>query len=909
MAVRELTPDEIAAVQAGGQPPAADMAATTSEDAGDTAGPSSAQTGPASRGVRELTGDELDQVEPDHGAAHDIAMSVGGGFLRGVSDILGLPADLGNAAANALGLPGASRDAILGSRWFQRRFNDLDAGLAPDQPYPSPAIGKASEIIGGSVVPFGAMGLAARTGAEGGMLTKPFLEAFRSSPKSNALGELGAATGAGIGGGAAQAVDPNSETAQIIGQLIGGFASPLSVATRSLPAVGKGARKAAEPFLPGGAQRQAARQLKQVVEDPKAAAAKLSTEPDATPGAQLTPAQETQDPGLLRLERSLIRGSADIEGRHAELADATNRSIMNEAGELAGTAPLERTREHLEDRLGRLSDAMDARGAQALERARRRAQELTPAMRRRGEASKIVREEIENALHDAQGQERDLWDAVPKDATTSTDNLKRTYQGLLEGQRKSDDPANVPPWIHRLLGSDGSLGDQEPVEEVQALRSRLLHGVRDEEAKDAPNRRKTAALERLQRAALDDLGANTDDTTDAGQAIKHALAFSKDLNQRFRQGPVGKILSRDRRGGPKVAPENTLAELLTREGTEGGTDMAALSKALRDVPDAQSYRDAAADFIRGRFAQQATDDRGAVRPPAAKRFLNQNHELLQYFPDLRRELADTEQAQRSADDISNRMQLRKRGLLDKRTSRASMFLNAPVGKEINRVLRSRSPVASMKQLKAQVRNDPTGESLQGLKGQFLRDMMGRSELDSFETQGHTRASGGDMEKFAQQHKGAMEALFSPDELGRIRRVIGTAKKLDRAAAQGRNIDDLLDESPDMIIDLASRIAGANLGARGAAGSAGAPLVAAGAGSRFVRRLTNRIPVERTRDVLSQAMLDRDLMRTLLKKVDSPKQRDALQRRLNGFLVNLAPDANGDHTEDGQGLDNPDQSGQ
>lgn len=72
-------------------------------------------------------------------------------------------------------------------------------------------------------------------------------------------------------------------------------------------------------------------------------------------------------------------------------------------------------------------------------------------------------------------------------------------------------------------------------------------------------------------------------------------------------------------------------------------------------------------------------------------------------------------------------------------------------------------------------------------------------------------------------------------------------------------------------------------------SHGAPLVAAGAGSRFVRNITNRIPVERTRHVLAEAMVNRKLMRTLLMKVDSPKKQEEVQRRLNAFLVNLLPD--------------------
>lgn len=898
MAVRALSDEELRQVQPIPQQPEQDAEARAASPGEARAQlPAAPDTSPTQGGVRELSPEELDRVEPERGTGEKLAMSAGGGFLRGVANVLGLPADLANKAAIAAGLEdelGASEDPVGGSRSIQRGFNKLGAGLAPGEEYPSELVGTVGEVVGGASVPFAGIGAAARTGAQGNILTKPILDIFRRYPKANAAGELGAATGAGAGAGVAREVAPESEGAEIAGTLIGGFASPLAVGTRALPAAGRGLKRTFDPLLPGGAKRQAARQLRGVVDDPQAAAKSLEGQPDAVPGAQLTPAQETQDPGLLRLERALVRGNADLEGRFDELADQTNRALLKEGGELATDVPVERTREFLEGRLQRLSEALDARGAQALERARQRVQELEPAARRRGESSRIVREEIEGALADAKAQESELWDAVPKDAPTPTATLKRTYAGLLEQQRKADPIGNIPPYVRRLLREDGKLGDVETVEEVQALRSRLLQSIREEQAKDAPNRKKIASLERLQEAALEDLGALADDAgSQAGEQLREALAFSRDLNKRFRQGPVGRVLGKERRGGSSVAPEATLEKLLTKEGPEGGVNLKALDEAFKESPvRAAKYRDAAADFVRARFAQQATDDGGAVRPGAANRFVKRNRDLLENFPALRRELEDAESAQRVADDVVERMGLRKRGLFDKRTSRASLFLNAPVNKEITRVMRSRKPVETMRQLVRQVRKDPTGEAHKGLKGQFLRDMFGRSQLQSFETQGRVRASGEDLARFLEENKALVNqtGLFTPDETQRLRKIVDTAKKVDRAAARGRSLDELLDESPDTLVDLVARITGANIGARGAAGSTGAPIVAAGAGSRFVRNITNRIPMERTRDVLAQAMLDRDLMRELLRKVDSPQAQEEVQRRLNAFLVNLLPEA-------------------
>ena len=145
----------------------------------------------------------------------------------------------------------------------------------------------------------------------------------------------------------------------------------------------------------------------------------------------------------------------------------------------------------------------------------------------------------------------------------------------------------------------------------------------------------------------------------------------------------------------------------------------------------------------------------------------------------------------------------------------------------------------------------------------------------------------------------MKQKLEPEEIKRLEQVTDTAKRLEKAIGTGRNIEQVLDESPDALVDLVSRIIGANIGAQGAAGSTGAPLVAAGAGSRYMRNLTNRIPMNRTRDVLAQAVLDRDIMRDLLTKVKTPQQAEALRRRMNAWMVNLLAEDDADQQDQDQ----------
>ena len=830
------------------------------------------------RGLRELTPEEVQQVKPLEGFGAQAVRSVGEGFNRGLTNVAGFPVDAINAVSRKLGLP-SSPTPIGGSQSLRELFGALNIQTRAPKELPVPMLGRISEEIGGAAVPFGAFGaFANRTG---NIFTKPILEAFRRSPRSNAALEATAAGGAGFGAGIAQEIAPDNDTAEMVGQLLGGFASPVAAGAKVAAAGSRGARKVADPLLPGGAERSAARQLQRIVKDPERAARALEGPQAGVPGSKLTPAQETQDVGLLRLERALINNQADIEGRFDEAAEATRKALEAEGGRIGGDVPIERTREFFEARLQRLGNALDARSAQAVERAAQRVRELDPTTPPT-EASRIVRDEIEGALADAQLQEKALFDAIPEQAAAPTRTLKMTYSDIMARRRKSDDPFDVPEYVHKLLGGKG-FADVESIGELQTFRSRLLRSAREERARPASNRRKLDILRDLQTAALEDMGALADDATGVGRQIKEALDFSRQLNERFRQGPVARVLGYESRGGVEVAPEETLARLLSNKNETGEVNLKALDEAFRDSPArAQQFRSAAEDYIKSRFVQQVTSDTGAIRPGLANRFLRNNQELLSRFPDLHAQLQRADQAQRIADDVVRRSGTRKAALTDKQRSRAALFLDAPVEREIGRVLRSRDPVGNMRQIVMQARRDPEGLALKGIKSQFVRDMLARAQIQGRGGEAVQEFFDGNAKVIRQS------GLFSPDEVQRLRQIVDTARRLDRTKLRERGVSEVLDESPDALIDLVARITGANIGARGAAGSTGAPIVAAGAGSRFVRSITNRIPMQRTRDVLAQAVLDRDLMRTLLRKVKTPQEQELLQRQLNAFLVNLLP---------------------
>lgn len=91
---------------------------------------------------------------------------------------------------------------------------------------------------------------------------------------------------------------------------------------------------------------------------------------------------------------------------------------------------------------------------------------------------------------------------------------------------------------------------------------------------------------------------------------------------------------------------------------------------------------------------------------------------------------------------------------------------------------------------------------------------------------------------------------------------------------------------NQVFDLAVRVLGANLGAAGAAGSTGAPIVAAGAGSRVLRNLLEKIPATRTVDALAEIAQDPELMAKMLEKgaLNRPERVQEITRSLNSALI-------------------------
>ena len=130
-------------------------------------------------------------------------------------------------------------------------------------------------------------------------------------------------------------------------------------------------------------------------------------------------------------------------------------------------------------------------------------------------------------------------------------------------------------------------------------------------------------------------------------------------------------------------------------------------------------------------------------------------------------------------------------------------------------------------------------------------------------------------------------IMEPDDVASLDTLISAAEKITEASRVSSTLADSGTGVVDPLTDFLLRIQGAKLGSfASAAGPAeGHGLVAAQAGSSYVRKLFNRLGVESTQKVLIDAAMDNDFMAMLLTKPATQQEGFQLGRQIHAYLLN------------------------
>lgn len=809
---------------------------------------------------------------------------------EGIAEMLGGPVDLVAFGLRKLGL-NVDRPA-LGSENIKQMMGLAGVrtpapGVTPQTTgqYAAKGLGEAA----GALLPF--TGLTGRVAQTARPLAAPVAQTMMQSaanrPALTIAGELAAGGGAGVGRQVGETQFPGEPGKQSLAELAGGLTAaaapsaaikvPWAIANR-LPVAGhliRGAKGAIVPFTEAGGRVRASNRLRDLVPDPEAAARAMDEENISG----LSPSEMTGDERLMAMERKILDADATAD-KAAKMRRAESSKALR--GEMEGMAEgdISATRGAIEARRSGVLDKLYQRAEAAAETAKTKLEGVTPS-KQRIETSAQVRDEIDAALKAARKMERELWRNVPQDANVPTTAGRDAYLAKTsELSRAQMD--NIPAKARRFLdpGSNEKLAAVDTVKEVHGLYSALRTESRL--ARSAGEFDKARVSDDIADAILDDLGAGVD-TTEVGEMFNAARGFSFELNQKFRQGAVGRILGYTKEGGLSTPAELTLDVTTGRGGPRGLVDTNDILRAVEGGPE--QTRDAIGQFLRQKFTAAAVDQ-GQVNPAKARNFVQSNKEVLDQFPELQKSFLDAGQAQQIADTVGKASAARAKRLQSPSISKTAEFLNARVGEEISRVYESQNPRAMARELRKQVSKDKTRKAVDGLKSGFVDYLINRATTKQFDEALEPVISGrGLLAALLDPKTQAMAGEWmAPQQMARLERIAKEFMKLETAQGRLPSIGGVMQDTPATIITLVGTTLGARTGAQLGKGTSGASLKTASFMSKQVNKFLGNITNDKAAQLIHDAMDDKELYQSLLRGIDTVEGQKFVNRRLNAWLA-------------------------
>lgn len=718
--------------------------------------------------------------------------------------------------------------------------------------------------------------------------------------------ELGAAASAGAAGEATSRVT-DSPTARLIAETLAGAgvaAAPAAVSgvARYAPSINL-ARNAINAFrapsAPTRATRQrAAERLGRAVPDARDMFRRAS-EADVLEDAPLSLAELSNEPRLMSLQRSVADATEELsqanQQRFADINEITQRALRTlTETEAAGRIDPQETRRYLET-------LMDERIRIARAAVDERLQRLGPNVDRET-ANRLARQELDKAYAEVRGQEAELWEAVDLRGRVGTTNTQEAYKALLTDSMRNRVttpsrfvPARVREFFGEIDPETGELTGGRFLEgypkaaEIRDLRGELNDMATRERAKPAPNRRRLRALAQLQESMLEDLSS-----IPGSEKLDAARAFSRDLNERFRQGEVGDLLGFDIEGGASrpalLTLESTLGRANMRAAEVTDQIMKAVNMAQRD-PQMKQHMES---FLTDEFLRTAKKG-GAIDTRAAARYLQRRQDVLRRFPELRQRLV---QATESGEAL-----VAAEAMRDPKQSAAALVIGASPGNEMDRLIGQTNPREGARELMTILDEDITGRAKQGMRSAIADWVLERS-TSRFQADVSDRAflSGRRMRELLEDPsvKQVIDEVMTPEQRDRLRKISNTATALDISRRSEASPEGIIGDREALLVGMLRRFGAAATGrAAGRAAGAGGTVQIPGQFVQLSEQLVNR-GLDPARKLIMDAVMSPDdaLMRTLLMETPLTARRQELANQtLQAWSAAVAADLGMELQED------------
>jgi hypothetical protein len=277
---------------------------------------------------------------------------------------------------------------------------------------------------------------------------------------------------------------------------------------------------------------------------------------------------------------------------------------------------------------------------------------------------------------------------------------------------------------------------------------------------------------------------------------------------------------------------------------------------------------------------------GRVDAKALAAFNRENTEILNRFDNLKKSIADAETAQNTLERlVASNIQGRK--VVAQKAAFARVAGIEPrdiagVEQTVRSLLTSRTPIKDYNEM-ARLAKNSGPDAVAGLR-QATFDHLAQLATTGDLTSGRKMRlllEGGLLD--AMKKNGTINDVQTKN----VMEVVEALEKMERNLSTRTAIGEVL-HSVSGLEDLFIRIFGANAGGAGAIGqTTGAPFVAAQAGSRFARQLSEKVPMAKTRDIIANALENPKMMAALLEKGGTAAGRRSAERQVNAWLFQTA----------------------
>ena len=407
----------------------------------------------------------------------------------------------------------------------------------------------------------------------------------------------------------------------------------------------------------------------------------------------------------------------------------------------------------------------------------------------------------------------------------------------------------------------------------------------------------------IAEAILDDLDNAPEGVN---QALDIARAYSKSLNDVYTRAFAGNVLAKSKTGAQRQSPEMLHKNLMTADADVSFIRIKqiedignfAKEQGIEGADETISTINGTIDSIlrnaRSEAFTETPDGELVLNQKKLQAWMNSNQDLLEAFPNLKKDLENTTTAnnllrswvkkdKNIQKNIQNQITYRNLTKQDNPTAAVAKAFNSP------------RPIKSLLSLTKPAKGNE--EALAGLKSSILEWALtkGGKTSESFSprevyqtlyTKIPNSMGSSTMMDFMKATK-----VIKPSESDGLKKLLTEMIKLEASEVAG-TLETVERAGP--IIDFYLRVTGSALGTRMQGlipGDTGAgSLVAAGAGSKALRRIFDDLPASMKTDVMTEVMENPKLLATLLRKAKTEPEKLKLSKRLGqlfteaGFFV-------------------------